>query len=114
MQPGDQVLSNERWPYALVLYEADRIEEPNDVLDETLLFEGDTVFDVCSFSWFVESQSFHSWSALVMTGIGSCGTFEPVVTATSQLSSLSGGLQDREETIQTTVHRNARPFQEDT
>ena len=113
MQPGDQVLSNERWPYALALYEADRIQEPEDVLDETLLFESDTVFDVCSFSWFVDSQPFDRWSALVMTGISSCGTFEPVVTASSQVSSLSGSLQHRGETVQTTVRRNMQPFQED-
>jgi hypothetical protein len=113
MQPGDQVLSNERWPYALALYEADRIEEPDDVLDETLLFERDTVFDVCSFSWFVEAQSADPWSPLVMTGIGSCGTFEPVAIVSSQVLSLSGGLQDREHVVQTIVRRNTRPFEED-
>ncbi len=114
MQPGDQVLSNERWPYVLALYEANRIEDPADVLDETLLFESDTVFDVCSFSWFVDSQSVNPWSALVMTSIGSCGTFEPVVVANSQVASLSGGLQEREVTVQTTVRRNVHPFQEGT
>ncbi len=114
LQPGDQVLSNERWPYALALYEADQIEDPEDVLDETLLFERDTVFDVCSFSWFVDSQSANPWSALVLTGISSCGTFEPVVVTNSQVASLSGGLHEREVTFQTIVRRNAHPFQEDT
>ena len=114
MQPGDQVLSNERWPYALALYEADRIEDPEDVLDETLLFERDKVFDVCSFSWFVDSQSANPWSALVLTSIGSCGTFEPVVVANSQVALLSDGLQEREVTVQTIVRRNANPFREDT
>jgi hypothetical protein len=113
LQPGDQVLSNERWPYALALYEANRIDAPDDVLDEALLFESDTVFDVCSFSWFVDSQPVAPWSGLVMTSVGSCGTFEPVMTASSQVSSLSGSLQVHEETVQTTVRRNAQPFQED-
>lgn len=112
LQPGDQVLSNERWPYALALYDANRIDEPDDVLDESLLFDLDTVFDVCSFSWFVDSEAFDPWSALVMTGIGACGTFEPMVTASSQVLSLGDGLREREETVQTTVRRNAQPFQE--
>lgn len=113
MKPGDQVLANERWPYALALYEADRIEAPNDVLDESLLFERDVVFDFCSFSWFVDSQAIDPWSTLVMTGIGSCGTFEPVVTASSSVSSVSDGLRDREHLVQTVVRHNTKPFQED-
>jgi hypothetical protein len=111
MQPGDQVLSNERWPYALALYEADRIEEPDDVLDETVLFERDTVFDFCSFSWFVDSRD--PWSALVMTGVNACGTFEPVLTVTSPVSTWTGGLQARMEPVQTVVRRNTDPFRED-
>jgi hypothetical protein len=113
VQPGEQVLSNERWPYVLALYEADRIDAPDDVLDESLLFGGDVVFDVCSFSWFVDSQTFDPWSPLVMTGIGACGTFDPVVTDTSQVSALTGDLRVRDETVQTTVRRNAQPFQEE-
>jgi hypothetical protein len=50
---------------------------------------------------------------LVLTGISSCGTFEPVVVATSQVASLSGGLHEHEVTVQTIVRRNAHPFQED-
>ncbi len=113
MQPGDRVLSNERWPYALALYEAGRIDDPEDVLDETMLFESDVVFDVCSFSWLIESQSFDAWSALVTTGVGSCGTFEPVVIASSQVSSLSDRLLEQSELVQTTVLRNAQPFREE-
>lgn len=113
MQPGDQVLTNERWPYALALYNAGRIEAPGDVLDETLLFESDVVFDFCSFSWFVDAQSEKPWSTLVMTGIGSCGTFEPVTTANSEVSTLGNGLRDREELVQTVVLRNTQPFRED-
>lgn len=110
VQPGDQVLSNERWPYALALYEADRIATPDDVLDEALLFDRDVVFDFCSYSWFVESPTFDPWSPLVMTGIGACGTFEPVLTASSQVAMLNDGLHKQEETVQTTVRRNTDPF----
>lgn len=114
MQPGDQVLSNERWPYVLELYAADRIEAPDDVLDETLLFERDVVFDVCSFSWFVDSQSFDPWSALVMTGVQACGTFEQVIAVSSQVSSLTDDLRARSDTVQTIVRHNTSPFREDT
>ncbi len=111
--PGDRVLSNERWPYALALYEAELIEEPDDVLDESLLFDSDVVFDFCSFSWFIDSQPIDPWSPLVMTGVDSCGTFEPVMSASSQVSLLSGALQEREEAVQTVVRRNLQPFQQE-
>jgi hypothetical protein len=113
MQPGDRVLSNERWPYALALYEAGLIEEPDDVLDESLLFQRDTLLDFCSFAWFVDSAPPEGWSPLVQTAIGSCGTFEPVLTANAEVSTLTASLHDREQTVQTTVRRNAQPFQVD-
>jgi hypothetical protein len=113
VQPGERVLSNQRWPYALALYAAGRIDEPDDVLDETLLFERDTVFDFCSFSWFVDTQPVEPWSPLVTAGIGSCGTFEPISISSSQVSTLTGELREQEQTVQTTVRRNTQPFQEE-
>ncbi|MEZ4532021.1 MAG: hypothetical protein R2855_13515 [Thermomicrobiales bacterium] len=112
MKPGDQVLADERWPYALALYGADRIEAPNDVLDESLLFERDVVFRllqlllVCRFAGDRSlERAGHDRYRLLWN------LYEPVVTASSSVSSVSDGLRDREHLVQTVVRHNTKPFQ---
>jgi 4-amino-4-deoxy-L-arabinose transferase-like glycosyltransferase len=76
VQPGDQLLINESWPYTMYLYTSGRIESPWDVYDDYRITHGESKIDLCEYDWFVNSKGSYSWSEDILKTVEECGNFE--------------------------------------
>jgi hypothetical protein len=110
MQEHDQLLVNDRWPYALALYDAGIIDNPNEIVDEPALLVNTSLLDLCAFGWFVDGEGPYTWSPWVTSIITSCGTFESAESANPEVHQYTDRLRRETGTVPSTLWRNSNPY----
>jgi Dolichyl-phosphate-mannose-protein mannosyltransferase len=110
MQENDQLLVNDRWPYALALYDAGIIDNPNEIVDEPALLVNTSLLDLCAFGWFVDGEGPYTWSPWVTSIITSCGTFESAESANPEVHQYTDRLRRETGTVPSTLWRNSNPY----
>jgi hypothetical protein len=110
MEPGDGVLANDRWPFALALYGDGLIEDPMDLVDEEAILTNSELLDLCTFEWFVNGSGPASWPPFVDGVITRCGGFEERVSAESELTGIATRLRETTSTATTQLWFNTTPF----
>ncbi|HET9111737.1 MAG TPA: glycosyltransferase family 39 protein, partial [Ktedonobacterales bacterium] len=93
VQPGEQLLISDGWPYRLDLYTAGRITSPWDVVDaDSLTYPGHSQ-DVCEYDWYVNEQYGYAWPAAVQRQVAACGVYVEVYSSTSYATGLGQNLR---------------------
>jgi hypothetical protein len=93
VQPGEQLLINESWPYTMYLYNAGRIDSPWDVYDDYRIAEDDMEGKLCEFAWFVNVRGSYAWSEGVQQAVEQCESFELVHTSVDTVVNLGPDLR---------------------
>ncbi len=106
VQPGEQLLINNSWPYIMYLYAESRIDSPWDVFDVYRITHGESKIDLCQYDRFVDEQGSFSWPENVKSTISQCGGFQQVFSATSWVVGLDSELEFVTYPAHTTVWRN--------
>ncbi len=106
VQPGEQLLINESWPYTMYLYTAGRIDSPWAVFDVYRIQHGESEIDLCEYDWFVDSQGSFQWPESVSTTVQRCGHFEQVFVTTSPVTALSPDFKYEQYLVRTIIWRN--------
>jgi hypothetical protein len=106
VEPGEQLLINQSWPYAMYLYEAGRIDSPWDIYDVYRVTNGESATELCAYDWFVNSQSVYAWPQAVADAVQRCGTFVPVYAADSMVVAMDTDLRYARYPVSVTVWRN--------
>jgi hypothetical protein len=106
VEPGDQLLIDESWPYTMYLYAEGRIESPWDVFDAYRITRGESEIGLCDYQWFVNSQGSYQWSEAILAEIAQCGTFERVFDVTDTVVGLGSDLRYVHYPVEIVVWRN--------
>lgn len=88
VQPGDELLINESWPYTLYLYTMGRIDSPWRVYDEYRITHEETAPSVCEYQWFVDVRGSFAWPEEVLDQKAQCNSYEEAFSSTSQVINL--------------------------
>ncbi len=88
VEPGDQLLINESWPFTMILYTAGRIDSPWDVYDAYRITHGEETPDLCAYDWVVDVQGSYAWPADVREELEACETYRPFYRHTSMVINL--------------------------
>jgi len=107
VEPGEELLINESWPYTMYLYTQGRIQSPWDVYDGYRLTNGELEGDVCDVAWFVESGGSFEWPDGITETVEACGTFEPVFSHTSTVTGLGNDLKFVTYPVEVVIWRNS-------
>lgn len=105
VQPGEELLINESWPYTMYLYTAGSIDSPWDIYDYYRITHEESP-PICEYDWFVDSRGSFAWPEDLVDRIRQCGTFEEVYSATSQVINLGADLNYVSYPVKTVVWRN--------
>jgi hypothetical protein len=93
VQPGEQLLISESWPYTMYLYNAGRIESPWDVYDEYRVAQEGLESDLCDYAWFVNVRGSYAWSESVLDTVEDCDSFALVNTSVDTVINLGPDLR---------------------
>lgn len=106
VQPGEQLLISNGWPYRLELYTVGRITSPWDVVDaDSLPYPGHSQ-NVCGYDWYVNEQYGYGWSEAVQQRVAACGVYVEVYSSTVYLTGIGQNLRLFTYPMTTTVWRN--------
>ena len=105
VQPGEEMLINESWPYTMYLYTGGRIDSPWDVYDYYRITHEESP-PVCEYDWFVDSRGSFAWPQDVVERVEQCGTFEEVFSDTSQVINLGADLTYVSYPVKVVVWKN--------
>jgi 4-amino-4-deoxy-L-arabinose transferase-like glycosyltransferase len=106
VQPGQQLLINESWPYTMYLYVDGRINSPWDVFDAFRITHGESKISLCQYDWFVNSEGSYKWPDSILKEIQQCGDFKPVFSRVTMVVGLGSDLEYVAYPVKTTVWRN--------
>jgi hypothetical protein len=106
VQPGQQLLINESWPYTMYLYIDGRINSPWDVFDAFRITHGESKISLCQYDWFVNSVGSYKWPDSILKEIQQCGNFKPVFSRVTMVVGLGSDLDYVTYPVTTTVWRN--------
>jgi 4-amino-4-deoxy-L-arabinose transferase-like glycosyltransferase len=106
VEPGDELLINESWPYTMYLYSQGRIDSPWDVYDGYRLTHGELERDLCEITWFVDSGGSFEWPEGVVETVQGCGTFEAVFSSSSTMTGLTNDFHFNTAPVEVVVWRN--------
>ena len=106
VQPGQQLLINESWPYTMYLYEQGRVRTPWDVYDVYRIEHGQSEVDLCEYDWFVDSRGAYRWPPSIVFDVHRCGVFEPVLRAESTVVSMGTDLNYVRYPVRVVVWKN--------
>jgi hypothetical protein len=106
VEPGEQLLINESWPYTMYLYTAGRIDSPWDVYDVYRIQHGQAEMDLCEYDWFVDSQGSYQWPESILAKVRRCGSFEQVYATSSTVVGLTRSLKYESYPVRTIIWRN--------
>jgi hypothetical protein len=106
VQPGEQLLINESWPYTMYLYNAGRIESPWDVYDNYRVTQEESETDLCDYDWFVNAKGSYAWSDNVLETMEGCEKFELVYTTIDTVVNLGSDLRYISYQVYTEVWQN--------
>ncbi|CAN5608288.1 hypothetical protein BH23CHL5_BH23CHL5_06860 [soil metagenome] len=110
MDPGDGVLVNEQWPFAVVLYDAGLIETPDDLVDAEMILGNSELLDLCAFEWMVELSEPLAWPAFVGSAATSCGGFELSYATMLKQTYFSNVFTIQERPAPAELWFNSQPF----
>lgn len=105
VEPGEELLINESWPFTMYLYTAGRIDSPWDVYDNYRITHEESP-PVCEFDWFVDARGSFAWPQDVIDRVEQCGTFEEVFSNTSQVINLGADLRYVSYPVKVVVWKN--------
>lgn len=83
VEPGDQLLINESWPFTMYLYTADRIASPWDVYDTYRITHEEDTPDLCAYDWVVDVRGSYAWPADVQAALEACDAYQEIYRHTS-------------------------------
>ncbi|MBN1247763.1 MAG: hypothetical protein JXC32_08900, partial [Anaerolineae bacterium] len=83
VEPGDQLLINESWPFTVELYAQGRISSPWDVYDSYRVMTEDTAPAPCDFQWVVDVKGSYTWTDEVAAALAACPDYQRVYAHTS-------------------------------
>jgi hypothetical protein len=106
VQPGEQLLISESWPYTMYLYNAGRIESPWDVYDDYRIAEDGLEGELCGFEWFVNVKGSYAWSDGVLQTVDACSGFELAHTSVDTVVNLGPDLRYVSYQVHTEVWQN--------
>ena len=106
VQPGEQLLISDSWPYTMYLYDEGQINSPWDVFDVYRITHGESEIGLCQYNWFIDRQGSYSWPENVRSAITQCDGFQQVFSATSWVVGLDPKLEFVTYPVHTTVWRN--------
>jgi 4-amino-4-deoxy-L-arabinose transferase-like glycosyltransferase len=106
VQPGQQLLINESWPYTMYLYIDGRINSPWDVFDAFRITHGESKISLCQYDLFVNSEGSYKWPDSIMKEIQQCGDFEPVFSRVTMVVGLGPYIEYVTYPVKTTIWRN--------
>jgi hypothetical protein len=112
MRSGQDLLVNDRWPFALTLYDRGLIDDPAEIFDEESILTNATLLDLCSFEWFVRGDEALAWPPFVETAISSCGSFEQRTAASMPVTGVSDRLRETSGKVMGEVWVNSTPFED--
>ncbi|MGQ9793583.1 MAG: ArnT family glycosyltransferase [Anaerolineae bacterium] len=104
VQPGDQLLINDSWPYTMYLYITGRIRQPQDVID--IYGREESGIGLCDYHWFVESEYTPQWPPGVLKELQQCGTFQKVFSTLSTVSVLNFSFNYIAAPVEIAIWRN--------
>lgn len=106
VQPGQQLLISNGWPYRLALYSAGRINSPWDVVDaDSLSYPGHSQ-NLCSYDWYVSEQNGYDWPQDVQQKVAACGVYVEVYSSTIYVTRQSQDMRLVTYPFTTTIWRN--------
>ena len=108
VEPGDELLINESWPFTMVLYTADRIESPWDVYDTYRITHEEDAPDLCAYDWMVDVQGSYAWPLDIRETLEQCDTYRMVYSHTSMVINLGAGFTYVRYPVETVVWANNR------
>jgi hypothetical protein len=106
VEPGEQLLINESWPYTMVLYTSGRINSPWDVFDVYRIQHNQAERDLCDYDWFVDSGGSYRWPESIWARVHRCGNYEQVFATTSTVVGLTKSLRYESFVVRTVIWRN--------
>jgi len=106
VEPGQQLLIDESWPYTMYLYSAGCIEAPWDVYDNYRVEHEELPVDLCEFDWLVNVKGSYAWPDEFLDTIEQCDRFESVFSDTSTVVGLGSNLRYVSYPVETVILRN--------
>ncbi len=107
VEPGEELLINESWPYTMYLYTQGRIDSPWDIYDGYRLTHGELTYDLCEAAWFVDSGGSFEWPDGIVAAVQDCGTFEPVFSTSSTVTGFGNNLRFVTKSVKLVIWRNS-------
>ncbi len=107
VRPGDRLLSNDPWPFALSLYAEGHIQSLWDISTTEDLARGGTASALCDFDWFVSVEGVGSGSEEIAAAVRDCGTYVPAYATSTTAIRLGPDLRYLAYPVRITVWRNA-------
>lgn len=108
VEPGDELLINESWPFTMVLYTAGRIESPWHVYDTYRITHEEDVPDLCAYDWVVDVQGSYAWPLEIRESLEQCDTYRMVYRHTSMVINLGADFTYVRYPVETVVWENNR------
>jgi hypothetical protein len=105
VEPGDQLLINESWPFTMVLYAAGRISSPWDVYD-TYRITHEQVPDLCAYDWVVDVRGSYAWPSDTRDALEQCETYRLFYRHTSTVINLGADFTYVRYPVETVVWIN--------
>lgn len=112
VEPGQELLINESWPYTMYLYTEGRISSPWDVYDEYRIRTEEEAPPVCEYDWFVDTRGSYAWPEEIIAAMESCGTFEQVFSHTSLVINVGADFNYVSYPVETVVWMNTSELQQ--
>ena len=108
VEPGDQLLINESWPFTMYLYTADRIDSPWDVYDAYRVTHEDDTPSLCTYDWFVDVRGSYTWPEEIQEELEQCNTYQRIYSHTSMVINLGEDFNYVRYPVETVVWENTR------
>jgi 4-amino-4-deoxy-L-arabinose transferase-like glycosyltransferase len=108
VEPGDQLLINESWPFTMYLYAADRIDSPWDVYDTYRITHEEETPDLCDYDWIVDVRGSYRWPQEIQEKLEQCETYQPIYDHTSLVINLGEDFNYVRYPINTVIWENVK------
>ncbi len=106
VEPGDQLLINESWPFTMYLYTADRIASPWDVYDLYRITHEEDAPDLCAYNWVVDVRGSYAWPGDVQASLEACDTYQQIYSDSSMVINLGEDFNYVRYPVETVVWKN--------
>jgi hypothetical protein len=108
VEPGDELLINESWPFTMYLYATDRIESPWDVYDTYRVTHESDAPDLCTYDWVVDVRGSYTWPPAIQETLEQCETYRQIYRHTSFVINLGADFNYVRYPVETVIWENIR------